>query len=131
MKSFSADEQYGHDKLNRLTSVDYGDGQTQSYAFDSMGNRTSKTDAGGGIGGTEAYSYNAANMMLSRAGNAYISDQNGNNYPAQSGRDSCTKQTFLFSYCSGGSICEERMQKNEWMCYGVSHFGDVEFDVAE
>lgn len=71
-------ETYGYDKLNRLTSVNYGDGQTQSYTFDAMGNRLSKTDAGGGINGTESYSYNNANMLLSRAGNAYTNDANGN-----------------------------------------------------
>ena len=27
-------EQYGYDELNRLKTVDYGDGQTQGYAFD-------------------------------------------------------------------------------------------------
>ena len=37
-------EQYGYDELNRLKTVDYGDGQTQSYAFDAMGNRLSKSD---------------------------------------------------------------------------------------
>ncbi len=74
----SRTEQYAYDALNRLTSVDYGDGQTQSYSFDSMGNRASKTDAGGGMGGSEAYSYNAANMLLGRAGNPYLSDANGN-----------------------------------------------------
>ena len=27
-------ETYGYDNLTRLTSVDYGDGQTQTYGFD-------------------------------------------------------------------------------------------------
>ena len=43
-----------------------------------MGNRLSKSDVGGGINGTEGYSYNAANMLLSRAGNAYVNDADGN-----------------------------------------------------
>ena len=45
-----------------------------------MGNRTSKTDAGGGLNGSESYSYNAANMLLSRASSNYtnVNDQNGN-----------------------------------------------------
>ena len=84
-------EQYGYDEVNRLTSVDYGDGQTQSYAFDSMGNRQSKTDAGGGIGGTEAYSYNNANMLLSRAGNPYLSDQNGSHSLRSDCRSVCVQ----------------------------------------
>jgi YD repeat-containing protein len=51
-------ETYGYDELSRLKTVNYGDGGTQSYAFDSMGNRLSKTNNGW----TETYSYNAANM---------------------------------------------------------------------
>ena len=71
-------ETYGYDELNRVSSVNYGDGQTQSYTFDAMGNRLSKTDAGGGIGGTETYGYNNANMLLTRAGNNYTNDADGN-----------------------------------------------------
>lgn len=40
-----------------------------------MGNRLSKQDS---AAGTENYSYNAANMLLSRAGNPYSSDAAGN-----------------------------------------------------
>ncbi len=29
---------YGYDALNRLASVNYGDGETQSYAFDACSN---------------------------------------------------------------------------------------------
>ena len=71
-------ETYGYDELNRLSSVNYGDGQTQSYTFDAMGNRLSKTDAGGGLNGTETYGYNNANMLLTRAGNNYTNDADGN-----------------------------------------------------
>ena len=66
---------YGYDELSRLTSVNYGDGQSQTYAFDAMGNRTAKTDS---LSGSESYGYNAANMLLSRGGNAYSNDANGN-----------------------------------------------------
>ena len=68
-------ELYGYDELNRLKTVDYGDGQTQSYAFDAMGNRSNKVDS---VNGTEGYSYNAANMLLTRAGIGYTNDTNGN-----------------------------------------------------
>jgi len=71
-------EQYGYDELNRLKTVDYGDGQTQSYTFDAMGNRASKTDVGGGINGTENYTVNNANMLLTRGTAAYTNDANGN-----------------------------------------------------
>ena len=68
-------EQYGYDEQNRLKTVDYGDGQTQSYAFDAMGNRLQKQDS---AAGTENYTYNAANMLLSRGASSYANDANGN-----------------------------------------------------
>jgi len=67
-------EEYGYDALNRLTGVDYGDGTTQGYTFDPMGNRLSKTENST----TESYSYNNANMLLARGGNSYTNDANGN-----------------------------------------------------
>ena len=51
--------------MNRLTNVDYGDGQTQSYSFDAMGNRLSRVDS---ASGTTTSAYNAANMLLSTSG---------------------------------------------------------------
>lgn len=76
----SRTEQYGYDANNRLTGVDYGDGGTQSYAFDALGNRLSKTDS---ASGTMTYGYNAANMLLGTALNggsasAYTNDADGN-----------------------------------------------------
>jgi RHS repeat-associated protein len=68
-------EQYGYDELSRLTSVNYGDGQTQGYTFDPMGNRLTKTD---NVTGNETYGYNAANMLTARNGAAYTNDNNGN-----------------------------------------------------
>jgi RHS repeat-associated protein len=68
-------ETYGYDALHRLTSVNYGDGQTQGYTFDAMGNRLTKID---NVAGNDTYSYNAANMLLSRNGGAYTNDANGN-----------------------------------------------------
>jgi RHS repeat-associated protein len=67
-------EGYGYDEISRLTSVDYGDGETQGYSFDPMGNRLSKTDNGV----SEGYAYNAANMLTQRAGQPYVNDANGN-----------------------------------------------------
>jgi RHS repeat-associated protein len=68
-------ETYGYDALSRLTSVNYGDGETQTYAFDAMGNRTQKADS---VSGTENYTFNNANMLLSRGSNSYTNDDNGN-----------------------------------------------------
>ena len=64
-----------YNDLNRLSSVNYGDGETQSYAFDAMGNRLTKQDS---ATGTVNSTYNNANMLLSAGANAYVSDSDGN-----------------------------------------------------
>src|SRR5205823_11933462 len=66
-------ESYGYDELSRLTSVNYGDGQTQSYSFDPMGNRLQKTDSAS-VPTSENYTYNAANMLLTRGTYTYDPD---------------------------------------------------------
>lgn len=75
----SRTEQYTYDAQSRLATVDYGDGQTQNYSFDAMGNRLSKSDS---VTGNESYGYNAANMLVSRnvggTNNVYTNDVNGN-----------------------------------------------------
>jgi RHS repeat-associated protein len=68
-------EQYGYDSLNRLVSVNYGDGETQSYTFDAMVNRLTKQD---NVSGAENYGYNNANMLVSRNGSGYVNDLDGN-----------------------------------------------------
>ena len=70
-------ELYGYNELNRLTSVNYGDGETQTYSFDPMGNRLSKSDTTTSTV-TESYSYNNANMLLTRGSNSYTNDADGN-----------------------------------------------------
>ena len=37
-------ENYTYDDLNRLSTVSYGDGESQTYSFDAMGNRLGRTD---------------------------------------------------------------------------------------
>ena len=69
-------ETYVYDELSRLTSVNYGDGVTQSYSFDAMGNRLQKQDS---ATGTENCIYNAANMLLCHSGkSAYRSGSDAN-----------------------------------------------------
>jgi len=68
-------ESYGYDDLSRLSTVNYGDGEQQSYQFDAMGNRTQKWDT---ITGTTSYSYNNANMLTAVNSNSYTNDANGN-----------------------------------------------------
>ncbi|MFN3648768.1 MAG: RHS repeat domain-containing protein [Armatimonadota bacterium] len=48
---------------------------TQCYTFDPMGNRLTKTDS---ANGNDTYTYNNANMLLSRNGGSYTNDLNGN-----------------------------------------------------
>ena len=57
----SRTEQYGYDELNRLTGVNYGDGGSQQYSFDNMGNRAVLQDS---AAGTTNSTYNAANILL-------------------------------------------------------------------
>lgn len=68
-------ETYGYDDLYRLNSVNYGDGQTQGYSFDDMGNRLTRTDS---VAGNDTLTYNAANMLLTRNSGSYTNDANGN-----------------------------------------------------
>ena len=96
-------EQYGYDEVNRLKTVNYGDGQTQSYSFDAMGNRASKTDVGGGINGTENYGYNNANMLLSRGANSYTNDMNGNTLTGGGRANTWDSQNRLVQCVSGGT----------------------------
>jgi RHS repeat-associated protein len=86
----SRTESYAYDALSRLTSVSYGDGESQTYSFDTMGNRTSKTDSGGtGTGAT--YTFDAANRLTSvtptgGATAAVTFDADGNTLTDASGR---------------------------------------------
>ncbi len=61
--------------IKRLSNVNYGVGESQSYTFDAMGNRLTKQDS---ATGTVNSTYNNANMLLSTGGNAYVSDADGN-----------------------------------------------------
>jgi len=61
-----------------LSTVDYGDGQTQGYTFDAMGNRLGKTDS---VAGATSYDYDAANRLMlatGAGGDRYASDADGN-----------------------------------------------------
>jgi RHS repeat-associated protein len=93
-------ETYGYDALHRLTSVNYGDGQTQGYTFDAMGNRLTKTD---NVAGNDTYSYNAANMLLSRNGGAYTNDANGNTLTGGGRTNTWDGQNRLMQCVFGGT----------------------------
>ncbi len=67
--------------LYRLKTANYGDGQSQTYTFDPMGNRTGKTD---NVTGNETYEFDAANRLTYRYSGTrpsspnVVSDPNGN-----------------------------------------------------
>jgi len=94
-------EQYGYDELNRLTSVDYGDGGTQAYSFDNMGNRLTKNDS---VSGNESYTYNAANMLLTRGTNNYSNDPDGNTLTGGGRTNTWDSQNRLVT-CAYNSNC--------------------------
>jgi len=70
-------ENYTYDPLSRLKTVDYGDGETQRYSFDNLGNRLEKDDAGGSAP-VELSTFDAVNRILSRGSQSIVSDANGN-----------------------------------------------------
>ncbi len=99
-------ETYGYDELSRLTSVNYGDGGSQAYTYDDMGNRLT-------MGGT-TYGYNVANMLTTIDGQPYASYDNNGNQTSGGGRSnswdsqnrlvSCTYNgtTSMFTYGADG-----------------------------
>lgn len=106
-------ETYTYDDLSRLASVNYGDGQTQSYTFDPMGNRLSRQDS---VAGTTNSTYNAANMLTATTGtgaSSYTSDADGDTltgggrtltWDSQNRLVSCLlgSQTSTFTYGADG-----------------------------
>ena len=79
--------------------MDYGDGGTQAYSFDDMGNRLTKNDS---VSGNESYSYNAANMLLTRGTNSYSNDPDGNTLTGGGRTNTWDSQNRLVS-CLYGS----------------------------
>ena len=62
MQDLAGSTSYSYDALYRLTNVAYPDGETVSYAYDPMGNRTSLTSS---VHGATSYTYDAADRLLS------------------------------------------------------------------
>jgi RHS repeat-associated protein len=120
----SRTENYTYDDLNRLSTVSYGDGESQTYSFDSMGNRLGKTDtitpqSGTAATTTTAYTFDSANRITGLSTNGgtatpITSDADGNTLTDESGRSytwdsqnrmtSCTYNgtTTTFTYGSDG-----------------------------
>ena len=105
----SRSESYAYDDLNRLSTVDYGDGETQSYGFDAMGNRRSKSDTVGSTTTTTASTFDAANRLLTTAQNggsasAVTSDADGNTLTDTGGRSMTWDSQNRMTSCSKGGV---------------------------
>lgn len=70
----TANESYTLDPLNRLTQVNYANGDSASYSYDAGGNRTSESL--NGI--TTTFTYNAAGQLTADGVYSYTYDANGN-----------------------------------------------------
>ena len=62
---------YGYDALDRLTSATYTGTAPESYAYDSVGNRTSSQRSA-------TYSYQPFNRLTATSGASYLYNNNGN-----------------------------------------------------
>ncbi|MDN7226744.1 DNRLRE domain-containing protein [Planococcus sp. N064] len=70
---------FKYDKLNQLSNQTLPEfGITESYTYDSVGNRLSKTTLKNGTSLTASYSYNIVNQLESVNGQNYTYDNNGN-----------------------------------------------------
>jgi RHS repeat-associated protein len=66
--------QYNYDSAHRLTTVQYGNGDTEGFAMDANGNRTKRVKNSD----TTQYSYNAADQLQNAGASSYSFDPNGN-----------------------------------------------------
>ena len=87
--------------MNRLTGVNYGDGYSQSYTFDPMGNRLTMTDAQQHVS-----TYNNANMLLTLDGNPYTNDFNGNTLTGGGRTNTWDSQNRLRQCVYGGTVSQ-------------------------
>jgi YD repeat-containing protein len=67
-------ESYTFDLLNRLTEVDYANGDVVTYSYDANGNRLTQTVNGT----TSTATYDAADQLTDLDGTTYSYDANGN-----------------------------------------------------
>ena len=65
---------YTYDNADRLTAVTYADGQTETFAYDAAGNRTQLVKNSH----PTAYTYDAADRILTAGNATYTFDANGN-----------------------------------------------------
>ena len=66
---------YNYDPLYRLTDADYSTGESFTYIYDAVGNRSVFTEAVGGSQTVHDYQYDHANRLVNVDGPAYTSDK--------------------------------------------------------
>jgi RHS repeat-associated protein len=82
----SGTTKYGYDALYRLTSWTAPSGQVTQYNYDPVGNRASMVSSAG----TTAYTYDAADRMLTAGTSSYTYDNNGNQITKTTGTTTVT-----------------------------------------
>jgi RHS repeat-associated protein len=108
---------YGYDPLYELTQVTQGASTTESYSYDTVGNRLSSS-------GVPTYSYNASNELTANSLGSYTYDNNGNTLTDATGKsytwdfeNRLTQVvvpgtgTVTFKYDPSG----QRIQKSSWL----------------
>ncbi len=107
----SRTEQYGYDELNRLTSVDYGDGESQTYQFDNEGNRLKKTDQNTNTNAhtREDSLFDGANRITSRT----VTNLNNNQ-----------SQTYTYTPDNDGNTVSDDVRVNQWDSQNRLHHCD-------
>lgn len=107
-------------ELSRLKTVNYGDGQTQDYGFDAMGNRASKPSVQGGTTTNETYICDNLNELDSRSvngssqtynnelvGNTLTNGNRTNTWDSRNSLIQCAfgGKTSQMTYGADGSLC--------------------------
>ena len=84
VEDLAGTESYTYDDLYRLTGVTYADDSSETYTYDGVGNRLTKTQ-----GGTTSYTHDDADRLTAIGGTSYGYDDNGNQ--TARGTDSFTR----------------------------------------
>ncbi|MBD2700492.1 hypothetical protein IC229_07590 [Spirosoma sp. BT702] len=105
---------YTYDAMNQLTSVVYGNGDTESYVLDAVGNRLQQTKNSSII----TYSYNAADQMQTAGPSSFSYDANGNTTREQNSRDK------VYRYDGENRLIETQFSPQRKIAYRYDPFGD-------
>lgn len=77
--SLDGNKTFRYDKANQLAFQEIASAQlTETYEYDSVGNRLSKTTSKSGLSNITSYSYDGNNQLKSVNGQSYTYDENGN-----------------------------------------------------